>query len=552
MRQKARHIIQTMILLAATLLWAIEGRAGSQPQAYNVWKTFDSEKLLQTSRHYANTPGKSDSALLCSSVLTERYSGRLSDEEKKIIAKGYTVKAYVYLFKYYDLSRAYESLLRASAICREIHYELSVLYMDYGHLYSNIGEQGASKDAYKKSLYYLKKAFRTALAENNHNTLNTTFGNAISIAWELNLPHALDKEWKIYRKLKNNDKPEFTEFNMLYYKAYQRVLKGDLNGAIELFGRQAQMMPDDDPHVRYTAEGIFNMARLQKQLGRYDAATENLEKVDDLAIRYGMKDVSTATYEEIWKLMRLKGDRQAAERYYSKYLMAKEELLNYQQVSSLKELSFMESMRKQNEKIASERTQKTIVQTAAGVLLLIVTIISGCTVILSRKNKRLRESNEALYNKVQEMISTTDTLPGDDKALKYKDSRLDEDKKQAIYQKACEVMDNSTEILQMDFSIRRLAELVGTNYRNMSQVINENAHCNFNNFLNQYRIRHACKMMNDTRKYGNYTIEGYSTSVGFKSRNSFVTSFKRITGLTPSEYLRINRSKQGDKSVALA
>ena len=265
-----------------------------------------------------------------------------------------------------------------------------------------------------------------------------------------------------------------------------------------------------------------------------------------------MKDVSTATYEEIWKLMRLKGDRQAAERYYSKYLMAKEELLNYQQVSSLKELSFMESMRKQNEKIASERTQKTIVQTAAGVLLLIVTIISGCTVILSRKNKRLRESNEALYNKVQEMISTTDTLPGDDKALKYKDSRLDEDKKQAIYQKACEVMDNSTEILQMDFSIRRLAELVGTNYRNMSQVINEKAHCNFNNFLNQYRIRHACKMMNDTRKYGNYTIEGYSTSVGFKSRNSFVTSFKRITGLTPSEYLRINRSKQGDKSVALA
>jgi AraC-like DNA-binding protein len=42
--------------------------------------------------------------------------------------------------------------------------------------------------------------------------------------------------------------------------------------------------------------------------------------------------------------------------------------------------------------------------------------------------------------------------------------------------------------------------------------------------------------MNDTEHYGNFTIEAISSGVGFKSRTSFVTSFKRFTGLTPSEY----------------
>lgn len=544
MRQIVRHIFISLIVLTVGLLWPTGAHAGSQPLAYNTWKTFDSERLLETARGFANTPGKGDSALLCASVLTERYDERMTDSEKNVIARGYHVKAYVYLFIFYDLSRAYESLLHASAICRETHYELPAVYMDYGHLYSNIGEQGGGKEALRKALYYMRKSFYAALHQRSYNTLNTAFGNAISMAWELNLPHTLDREWEIYRKVKNGDKPEFTKFNMLYYEAYQKVVKGDLDGAISIFGEQATMMPDDDSHVRYTAEGLFNMARVQKMKGRYDDALANLRKVETLAVRYGMKDVSTELYEEMWNVMRMKGDSTGADKYHSKYLAAKEEMINYQQVAGLKELSFMESLRRQNEKIAAERTEKMMVQWAAAILLLIVAIVSAFVVVLVRKNKRLRESNEALYNKVQEGIAETTADTDGSKAVKYKDSRLDEADKAAIYRRACEVMDNGGEILHVDFSIRRLAELVGTNYRNMSQVINEKAHCNFNTFLNQYRIRHACKMMNDVKTYGNYTIEGYSTSVGFKSRNTFVTSFKRVTGLTPSEYLRINRSKQ--------
>ena len=78
--------------------------------------------------------------------------------------------------------------------------------------------------------------------------------------------------------------------------------------------------------------------------------------------------------------------------------------------------------------------------------------------------------------------------------------------------------------------------------KKVSQVINEKAGCNFNNLINEYRIKEACRRMNDTEQYGKYTIEAISTSVGFKSRSTFLLQFKRVTGLTPSEYQRAQKS----------
>ena len=99
-----------------------------------------------------------------------------------------------------------------------------------------------------------------------------------------------------------------------------------------------------------------------------------------------------------------------------------------------------------------------------------------------------------------------------------------------------EVMDSNPEIFTPDFTLERLATLLGSRYKYVSQVINEHYQQNFNTFLNSYRIKEACKRMGDVKNYGNYTIEAISESVGFKSRSTFVSSFKRITGLTPSQY----------------
>ena len=190
--------------------------------------------------------------------------------------------------------------------------------------------------------------------------------------------------------------------------------------------------------------------------------------------------------------------------------------------------------------------------------------------LVYRKNGELSRSNELLYQKNVEMLraeeeerrmrrqlqdkephveednrqaaDTADASDEDtDAAVKYKSSHLSDDDKRQLLARILEVMDNSDEIFSPDFSLERLAMLAGSKYKYVSQVINEHYQQNFNNFLNSYRIKEACKRMGDVEHYGNYTIEAISESVGFKSRSTFVTSFKRITGLTPSQYQHMAR-----------
>ena len=128
---------------------------------------------------------------------------------------------------------------------------------------------------------------------------------------------------------------------------------------------------------------------------------------------------------------------------------------------------------------------------------------------------------------------------------KYKGSSLDGETKELLFAQLRDVMESTDEIYSSEFSIDRLAELAGVKSKSASQVINELYGHNFNIFVNEYRIMEACKRMSDVAQSAHLTIEAIGNSVGFKSRNSFITSFKRFTGLTPYEYQAIAKQKAG-------
>jgi AraC-like DNA-binding protein len=129
---------------------------------------------------------------------------------------------------------------------------------------------------------------------------------------------------------------------------------------------------------------------------------------------------------------------------------------------------------------------------------------------------------------------------------KYAGSNLMDDDKQQLLKRIENVIETSDEIYSPDFSVERLAVLTDSKYKYVSQVINEYYDQNFNNFINQYRIKEACKRIDNHGQYANMTIEAIANSVGFRSRSAFFTSFKRITGLTPSEYLRQSHALNPD------
>ena len=107
-------------------------------------------------------------------------------------------------------------------------------------------------------------------------------------------------------------------------------------------------------------------------------------------------------------------------------------------------------------------------------------------------------------------------------------------------------METSDEVYQENFSLDRLTQLVDVKSPNyVSQVLNEHYDHTFKEMLNDYRIREACRRINDRDHYSQLTVQAIAQSVGFGSYPNFVTNFKKFTGLTPSAYRKQSKDKSG-------
>lgn len=122
--------------------------------------------------------------------------------------------------------------------------------------------------------------------------------------------------------------------------------------------------------------------------------------------------------------------------------------------------------------------------------------------------------------------------------VKYQSSSLTDEQKQQLKNTIEGIMERKELFSDVDFSLDKLAEMIGSNTRYTSQIINEFYGKNFNSFINEHRIKEARKLLADPG-FRNYTIEAISLKVGFRSKASFNITFKKLTGLIPSDYQKM-------------
>lgn len=96
-------------------------------------------------------------------------------------------------------------------------------------------------------------------------------------------------------------------------------------------------------------------------------------------------------------------------------------------------------------------------------------------------------------------------------------------------------------------SVFELAELLGTNKTYISVSINNVLKKNFRQFINEYRIEEAKKILLDSN-FDHYSIDGIAQLVGFSSKSTFNQAFKKFTDLTPTEFKREQSLIEKDNS----
>jgi AraC-like DNA-binding protein len=109
----------------------------------------------------------------------------------------------------------------------------------------------------------------------------------------------------------------------------------------------------------------------------------------------------------------------------------------------------------------------------------------------------------------------------------------------SIEEKITLAMKESKIFLNSRLTVKQLAKELGSNEKYVSNIINQRYQMNFSNFVNDFRIKYAAEILLDDN-YKNFTIEAIGGLSGFSSKSAFNATFKKINGMTPSEYKIIN------------
>lgn len=515
-------------------------------------------------------------------ILAGKYDNGMDKSDKYLCTLACNAAGQIYYQKG-NYSQAFDLYFKAIQIAEENDFGklIAELYKNIGNIYSTFGDSPQAIDCYTKGLEYAKKYNNTSIEIKL--LINLTgiccYGNRIP-------------EAKAYynEMMRFVGKDTLIEYFGYFNKALILSNENKYVPAITHFRNAAKYANHAGLAPKYIGSVYGELAGLYERMGQKDSALHYFR----INMLYTEKNSLMYMYiENLKALARLyeqKGNENKSLQYKSRYLAVSDSLFNMDEFNRMKNAQFVYEMDKNYQKIASLtkekehkeiqiKTQKRfLIALCAGLLLFIILLIIvyvqkrklyGAYTDLFNRNSEILQSNlqnkelrteyenklaeeKARYEKLEQQIKA---LTGDkereialteekNKETKlYSVNKLTDQQKENFIKDINKIMESTEEFCDSEFSLERLAALIGSNSRYVSQIINETYNKNFRTFVNEYRIKEARLRLMNTAEYGNYTIKAIAESVGYKSHTNFIDIFKKTTGITPSIYQKIAKQK---------
>jgi len=139
-------------------------------------------------------------------------------------------------------------------------------------------------------------------------------------------------------------------------------------------------------------------------------------------------------------------------------------------------------------------------------------------------------------------ISAPETIYSDFKRGSFKrgsdkKARFSQEEMQSLIQNIDALMREEKLYLDSELSLNDLSERMALSVHQLSELINQGHGLNFNDYINQFRVEEFKNLLKQSR-FANDTLLSVAFEAGYNSKTTFNTSFKKFTGLTPSQYKR--------------
>lgn len=169
--------------------------------------------------------------------------------------------------------------------------------------------------------------------------------------------------------------------------------------------------------------------------------------------------------------------------------------------------------------------------TAYNDLFIWIHLVAGTSFLLAACWFMLKALNyPELFRRIDSTLQPTkdfaETVEAENKTDETKNVQIEQLKK---------FMVEKEPFLEPSLTIQELANQVNIPVRELSVLINHHINQHFFDFVNEYRIKKAMILLKDPTKK-EYTVLEILYEVGFNSKSSFHTSFKKYTNQTPKEF----------------
>lgn len=327
----------------------------------------------------------------------------------------------------------------------------------------------------------------------------------------------------------------------------------------------------------YVAAEMGQIGKMYEKMGDLDAAEEWYLKCKEYAEKGHYVGPLTTACERLALIYSKQGKDELSAKYNKLYVEYTDSFFRPKDFNNKKSLiSRYEAMSKDRQ-VTRLRNKNTFLVLVIVVIAALMLALVALLVYIYKVNRRLLVTQRLLIKmhqehsqqlEVQSEIFTnmenaaeqrvgglsyavadsdaaSDGLDSTEKGkLSSEEDLLDKSQVDMLLMSIAQVMERTETVCVPDFSLTMLAQLVGSNTKYVSWVINTKYGKNFKTFLNEYRIRTASQMLVDTEKYGNLTIATIAERVGYKSPASFHLAFKKVYGMTPAVYIKLARQKE--------
>ena len=546
--------------LFAILLTLLVSVSAQEAHAYNVNQhncldRLTTAELMLRGQDFLQNKGWVDSAMVCYSIIANRaQDNNLESKEMYQIAKALNNIGYISATYYYDFQKAYENLNKSMELSKLYGFDnnLAYSYLNMASIIDSRNRLFANDALSTEALDNTKLAFDFAVKAKEWNVAVTSIYNMLDMIhnkadFELIVP-VLTR----FKNLQLTDSVEMWQCTRMFCKATEAFQASQYQQALNYYEKmlvEAQKITTN--RQQCIIKAMQQKAAVLAVMHHYEEAISCLNEVEHIALDHGMKSELIDNYRAKAQVYDAMGNRQMAEQLDYKFLKTRDEFIQKSHAEMLEKSRFLDELSRVNDQVAQIQAKHERAHQLLLMMSLIAAIILIAMVLLVRSNIKQRNYIRHLYEKNVQLldVKVTAEQPAshsvdkqEDSAPKYQ-SQLDQESKDRLFERIKNVMDDIAIICKPDFSLQQLAVQVGSNYKYVSQVVNERYGKSFKQVLNEQRVREACRILNDPNQSAHLTIEAIAANLGFNSRSNFTVTFKRITGISPSDFMKMAKEK---------